>query len=127
MAHLLGICALTLVLVACQYRPLERTASAASGDPARGREVFVSRGCTGCHTVRGVPGATGTLGPPLTSIASTAGVRHAGLSAEAYIRESVVKPNAFVVAGFPSPSPMPPGLVAGPELDDLIAFLLTQH
>jgi len=114
-----------LLLGACQQKPVERTAGI--GDASRGREVFVTRGCTGCHTVRGVPGATGTFGPPLTSIASTAGVRHAGQTAETYLRESITRPNAFVVPGFPNPSPMPPGLVAGPDLDDLIAFLLTQH
>jgi len=74
-----------------------------------------------------VEGATGTLGPPLTSIAATAGVRRGGETAEAYLRESITRPNAFVVPGFANPSPMPPGLVAGPELDDLVAFLLTQH
>ena len=48
-------------------------------------------------------------------------------TAEAYIRESITHPNAFVVPGFPSPSPMPPGLVAGQDLNDLVAFLLTQR
>ena len=96
-------------------------------DPVRGRQVFLTKGCTGCHTVAGIPGAAGTLGPPLTSIAATAGVRHSGQSADTYLRESIVHPNAYVVPGFPSPSPMPPGLVAGRDLDDLVAFLLTQH
>jgi hypothetical protein len=74
-----------------------------------------------------VEGATGTLGPPLTSIAGTAAVRRGGQTSEAYLREAITRPNAFVVPGFSNPSPMPPGLVAGPELDDLVAFLLTQH
>jgi hypothetical protein len=89
--------------------------------------VFLSKGCTGCHTLAGVPNAVGTLGPPLTSLAETAGVRRSNETAEAYIRESIIHPNAFVVPGFPSPSPMPPGLVAGQDLNDLVAFLLTQR
>jgi hypothetical protein len=75
----------------------------------------------------GVPGAVGTLGPPLTGIGATAGVRRAAEHADEYLRESVKSPNAFVVPGFPSPSPMPAGLAAGRDLDDLVAFLLSQR
>jgi hypothetical protein len=89
--------------------------------------VFLSKGCPGCHTLAGVPNAVGTLGPPLTSVGETAGVRRSTETAEAYLRESITHPNAFVVAGFPSPSPMPPGLVAGQDLNDLVAFLLAQR
>ena len=75
----------------------------------------------------GLPNAVGTLGPPLTGIGATAGVRHATQTADAYLRESLLHPSAFVVPGDPSPSPMPPGLVAAQDLDDLVAFLLTQR
>jgi cytochrome c6 len=34
------------------------------GDPAAGKEVFASAGCTGCHTLADA-GATGTVGPNL--------------------------------------------------------------
>ena len=39
------------------------------GDAAAGKEVFATKGCTGCHTLEGVQGATGTVGPNLTHIA----------------------------------------------------------
>lgn len=39
------------------------------GDPSTGRELILAKGCGGCHTVRGVPGATGVAGPNLTNIA----------------------------------------------------------
>ena len=35
-----------------------------SGDPAAGKAVFASAGCTGCHTLAAA-GATGTVGPSL--------------------------------------------------------------
>lgn len=101
--------------------------TASTGDVNRGREVFLSKGCTGCHTLAGIPNAVGTLGPPLTSVGATAGVRRATEHADEYLRESVKRPNAYIVPGFPSPSLMPPGLVAGRELDDLVAFLMSQH
>src|SRR2546428_1446139 len=36
-----------------------------SGDPARGRQLILAAGCAGCHTVPGVPGATGVARPHL--------------------------------------------------------------
>jgi cytochrome c1 len=40
-----------------------------AGDPNVGRRLIQDRGCGGCHTVSGVPGATGVAGPNLTNIA----------------------------------------------------------
>jgi mono/diheme cytochrome c family protein len=34
------------------------------GDPAAGKKIFLSAGCTGCHTLADA-GATGTVGPNL--------------------------------------------------------------
>jgi cytochrome c2 len=38
------------------------------GDPERGRTLMVTFGCAGCHTIPGVPGAMGLVGPPLGGI-----------------------------------------------------------
>lgn len=38
-------------------------------DERSGRDLFMSRGCGGCHTIRGT-GATGTIGPDLTHVGS---------------------------------------------------------
>ena len=37
------------------------------GDPAAGKAIFQSKGCTGCHTLAAV-GATGTVGPNLDQV-----------------------------------------------------------
>ena len=34
------------------------------GDPAAGKKIFLSAGCTGCHTLKDA-GSTGTVGPNL--------------------------------------------------------------
>ena len=39
-------------------------------DPERGREAMREYGCPSCHVIPGVRGANGTVGPPLTGIAS---------------------------------------------------------
>ncbi len=70
-------------------------------------EIFTKAGCPVCHTIPGIPGANGQVGPPLTlgvtgaqrladpSYRGTAGTVHE------YVVESVIDPSAFVVPGYP--------------------------
>src|SRR5215208_4600977 len=44
--------------------------SVGEGDPQAGRRLMIEKGCGACHTARGVPEATGSIGPALTGIAS---------------------------------------------------------
>lgn len=39
------------------------------GDPGQGRRLIRAYGCGNCHTIPGVRGARGTVGPPLTAFA----------------------------------------------------------
>jgi len=59
------------------------------GDAARGANVYEAVGCAACHTIRGRGGPTG---PDLTDV----GAR----SSPAYIRRSIVDPQADVPSGF---------------------------
>jgi mono/diheme cytochrome c family protein len=43
------------------------TASGVTGDPAAGKAVFASAGCSGCHTLKAA-GATGNVGPNLDQL-----------------------------------------------------------
>jgi len=47
-------------------------AAMTGGDPARGPALMRKYGCQTCHTVPGVIGADGIVGPPLAGIASRA-------------------------------------------------------
>src|SRR5438132_315009 len=40
------------------------------GDPAQGVALIQQKGCGGCHTIPGIPGASGTIGPNLGGVAS---------------------------------------------------------
>jgi cytochrome c oxidase subunit 2 len=42
----------------------------AGASPDEGRALVAQKGCGGCHTIPGVPGATGTIGPNLAGVAS---------------------------------------------------------
>lgn len=99
------------------------TAVVAPADPlARGRSLFYAKGCVACHTKAGESGAIGHVGPDLTGLASRADDRRPGLSAAAYVRESLRTPSAFVVPGYQAV--MPDLGLADEEIAALSAFLL---
>jgi cytochrome c len=56
-------------LAACSARQ-QTTAAWTGGDPGRGREALRRYGCSACHEIPGVRGATGLVGPPLGRMAS---------------------------------------------------------
>jgi cytochrome c2 len=47
-----------------------RAVAITHGAPDRGQAAISRYGCGGCHTIPGVPGANGQVGPPLKGIAS---------------------------------------------------------
>lgn len=67
------------------------------------QSAFQKGGCGACHTIPGVPGAVGKIGPDLSRTGETAG-QHLGLpeytgqaaSVEAYLREAILSPDAFI-------------------------------
>jgi putative membrane protein len=59
------------VLSACNAAGPTATAMA-SGDPSRGRDALRTYGCATCHTIPGVRGAAGSVGPPLGQLARRA-------------------------------------------------------
>lgn len=92
-----------------------------------GRFLFARYGCGACHALTD-SGATGLVGPSLDGIGERAATRVAGLDAEGYIRESILRPSALVVAGFQD-GLMPPNFgerLSLQEMDILVTYLLGQ-
>jgi cytochrome c5 len=84
---------------------IARPPGTAEGSPAadplpNGVQVFHTYGCGACHAVSGIAGAQGRIGPALDGLAQRASTRIPGQSAEAYIRQSIEAPNAYVVKGY---------------------------
>jgi cytochrome c oxidase subunit II len=83
---------------------------------AEGEQIFTAQGCGSCHTLAAA-NASGTVGPDLGKLSDTD---------EAYVEESIVKPGAVVVQGFPD-GVMPDDFgqkLSQQELDALVKYLL---
>jgi cytochrome c len=65
-----GIAAACVWLAGCSGAAQQNAAALTGGDPVRGQAVIAKYGCGSCHTIAGVNGAHGLVGPPLTSIGS---------------------------------------------------------
>lgn len=90
-----------------------------------GEAVFLTKGCIGCHTAAGHSSRT-NVGPNLVALADRAGQRVDGLSAEDYVRQSVLAPQAYIVTGY-SGIQMPALALKAGELDALVEFLLSSE
>jgi cytochrome c len=64
--------ALFAALSACNREQNQRISQVTGGDIARGRDLIHAHGCATCHTIPGIRGADGLVGPPLDRIASRA-------------------------------------------------------
>jgi hypothetical protein len=66
-------------------------------------------------------------GPTLLGISEHASERVPDLSAEAYIRQSILEPDAYLIEGYNhSMGRIFSVLLSEEEVDDLVAYLLTQ-
>ncbi|GAP63839.1 hypothetical protein ARMA_2262 [Ardenticatena maritima] len=105
--------------------------SASVSAPSDIADLMISQGCGGCHTIQGVSGMAGAIGPELTHIGSVAADRIAdpnytgeATTPEEYIRESIINPKAYVVEGFAPVMPETFKDSLSPEqLDALVEFL----
>jgi len=108
----------------------EAEAQTVSGDAANGQSLFnefqaaAGFSCANCHLV---DSEAMLIGPGLSGISEHGGDRVDGMSAEDYIRQSILEPNAFVVEGYVA-NLMPQtygDIFSADEINDLIAYLMT--
>ncbi len=99
-----------------------------AGDAAMGEQLFNGKvngqyPCSACHSLQ--PNQT-VVGPSLAGIATTAATRVDGYSAEKYIHESIVLPDAHIVEGFNPIMPKTFGdQMTKQDLANIIAYLMT--
>lgn len=110
-----------------EHPPAKKAITAETGPAelaAIGEElVRVKGGCLVCHKVsdRG-----NERGPDLRQAAAKASSRRIGLPAEAYLIESLIDPNVFLVPGYPKmmpPAGKPPANLSMAEIKAVVAYL----
>lgn len=107
--------------------PTPTPSAAFSDDPVvRGQAVFEVNGCGACHTIDGI--SVGAVGPSLSSIGKLAEDRVQDLSAEEYLRQSIINPSDFLVEGYDDLMIKTfRDSLSDSQIDDLVAFLLAQQ
>lgn len=109
---------IALLLAACSSpnspaaTPTEPAAAAAEPglyDSEMALQAFAKGGCIACHTIPGVPGAAGTIGPDLSEIGELAAAHlsspdYSGKAQDVagFLRESLLEPDIFVPATCPN-------------------------
>ena len=63
---------LLATLLLCHRERTQQLKSLAGGDPNRGKAAIDRYGCNACHSIPGIPGPKGMVGPPLEHMASRA-------------------------------------------------------
>jgi mono/diheme cytochrome c family protein len=103
----------------------QQTVTASAAALQGGRTVFRNNGCGSCHTF--VPAGTGgSVGPDLDTKPEQ-DARRAGMPLAAFVRQSIVDPNAYISPRYPR-NVMPHGFgrkLSKQQLADLVAFVAT--
>jgi cytochrome c2 len=122
--HLLVV--VILLAAGCGATPPAET----SGDAERGRQIFTqgvnnAPPCSTCHLV--IEGEQRfSLGPNLAGVGERGGGRVEDLTAEDYIRQSILEPHLYIVPGYRDI--MYPDFgehLSDNDVTDLIAYLMT--
>jgi cytochrome c oxidase subunit 2 len=96
------------------------TGTEPAGDPVEVGAAAFAANCTACHKTD----STAVVGPGLAGIGERAATRVDGLSADEYIRQSLLEPAAYIVPDFPA-GMFPFTHLSDDEINGLIAYLKT--
>ncbi|MCL4265533.1 MAG: c-type cytochrome [Anaerolineae bacterium] len=118
---------------AAEFQALTDPVEIVAGDPELGAQAYLSNGCNACH---GIPDGdvAATVGPSLTDVATNGAERIEGYSAQDYIYESILEPNAFISPECPNGACTSPSLMPGTfaltlsrnpqDMANLLAYLM---
>ncbi len=117
-----AIGAITAISAAWAWSSWERTALIArtltGGDPARAPELIRRYGCGGCHTIPGISGADGQVGPSLAGLRQRVFIGGVAENSADHLIQWIVTPQKFSPA-----SAMPQTGISQAEARDIAAYL----
>jgi cytochrome c len=106
---------------AAQIQLRSKVEAMTGGHVDSGKRAFSAYGCGSCHSISGVPGATGLVGPPLSGIGSRAVVAGKLENKPDNLQRWIVDPQAI------TPGTAMPRLGVEPQAArDISAFLYMQ-
>ena len=117
-----------VVLEPEEYERWLETGDAGPTMRASGEELFSQLACNTCHVVGDAPPAMTPRAPSLEGLFGTRVALTGGRSVtadETYIRESIINPQAKVVAGWQPIMPTFKGQVSEEQLNTLVAYIKT--
>ena len=111
-----------LLLASCEkrYEKAEVVQETLGGNAEHGKQLIRQYGCQACHTIPGVEGPKGVVGPPLDRMAS-----------RSYIAGKIANNPQNMMAWIQNPQSMDPGNampalgVTPPDARDITAYLFT--
>lgn len=131
-SFLLMICISGVLLSGCQGSTQSGEANSSASPQERGKALVEATmigeskapGCVTCHSFEA---GKVIIGPSLAGIATVAESAVPGLSAEDFLREAIVDPDAYITEGFPA------GVMyknygkelSAEQINDIVAYLLT--
>jgi cytochrome c2 len=117
------VLAMTAAFLAAKYVNIRHTRYETAklvtgGDAARSPAIFRRYGCSGCHTIPGVPGADGLVGPQLSNLSKRVYIAGVLSNTSDNLEHWIVSPEKY------SPrTAMPTTGITPAEARDLAAYL----
>jgi mono/diheme cytochrome c family protein len=99
----------------------QTTPKLAKGNPASGKKLFASNGCSGCHTFKPA-GSNGQIGPDLDKLPQYAKQANQG-PLDQFVEESITNPGNYIQPGYNNVMPASYGNLPPKQIADLVAFL----
>ena len=100
------------------HKKAELAMALTGGDPSRAPWLMTRYGCAGCHTIGGIPGADGKVGPPLQGLIERVYIGGTAPNNAENLVRWLVEPQHFA----PHAAMPPPGIGEG-EARDIAAYL----
>lgn len=123
----IGAVILAAVAVATWDRGQDAASARATAPRLDGRNVFLAKGCASCHISPDTKPLIADWFPPLDQAPEWAGSRLPGKTAEHYLAESMLAPQAFISPVFQGGDPggkMPTLRLSDDEITALVDYLL---